>query len=73
MHKQTRAALLCATATARSRSARHPCPPTTFAGMTYSFLRKSADEIIKDLEANAPQGQIGAGAYESQRPLFKLP
>jgi hypothetical protein len=32
--------------------------------MTYSFVGKSADEIIRDLEANAPQGQIGAGAYE---------
>jgi hypothetical protein len=32
--------------------------------MTYSFVGKSADEIIRDLERNAPQGEIGGGAFE---------
>jgi hypothetical protein len=30
----------------------------------YSFKGKSADEIIEDLEANAPQSEIGGGAFE---------
>jgi hypothetical protein len=32
--------------------------------MDYSVTGKSADAIIRDLEANLPQGLIGAGAYE---------
>jgi hypothetical protein len=48
----------------RVRSSRTSGPPITFADITYSFVGKSADEIIKDLEANTPQGDIGAGAYE---------
>jgi hypothetical protein len=32
--------------------------------MSYSFVDKSADEILRDLEANAPQSEIGGGAFE---------
>jgi hypothetical protein len=32
--------------------------------MTYSFVDKSADQIIRDLEANRPQSEVGGGAVE---------
>lgn len=32
--------------------------------MSYSFEGKSADEIIRDLEANRVQSEIGGGAFE---------
>lgn len=32
--------------------------------MAYSFADKSADQIIRDLERNAVQSEIGGGAFE---------
>ena len=32
--------------------------------MSYSFVNKSADEIIRDLESNQLQTEIGGGAFE---------
>jgi hypothetical protein len=42
-------------------------------GMAYSFVGKSADQIIKDLEANMPQGEIGGGAYEIAAAAIQAP
>lgn len=43
---------------------RSPAAALTCSRVTYSFEGKSADEIIKDLEANRVQSEIGGGAFE---------